>query len=97
MNTQNLKTAKLIKDILVKLAVDDKLPMDMNGLDESIFLTAFPVDKNKPVKSYIVCWVLREIEEGVGGKGDITTDTDHYTIIHRWHKQRKRRSSERTV
>jgi hypothetical protein len=34
------KTAKAIKAILVDLAISDTLPLDMNALDENVFLPA---------------------------------------------------------
>jgi hypothetical protein len=44
-STYTQAIAKAIKDVLINLAVEDKLPLDMNGLDQSLFYKA--IDDNR--------------------------------------------------
>ena len=63
--------AENIKEVLVKMAVNDSLPLDMTQLDESRFDKAlFPI---KQAISRIMT-VRKSCEEGADGSWDCSTD-----------------------
>jgi len=49
-----MKNSKRIKEVLVQLAVDDKLPLDLNELDSTIFAFA---DQNDTIGG----WSLEDV------------------------------------
>jgi uncharacterized protein (DUF433 family) len=71
----NEDKALAIKELLVDMAVNDKLPMDMTMLDESIFipiLEEYKDDKSKTIES-----IQKIIKEwGSFTTADITADCD---------------------
>jgi len=65
------KITKAIKDILIKMAINDTLPLDMTMLDESKFEAALkPLDE----ASSIINIVIASCEEGADGTWDCSTD-----------------------
>ena len=50
MKAKKMIYAERIKDILINLAIEDKLPMDLTTLDSAVFEPVFePVSMSKPV------------------------------------------------
>lgn len=51
MKGWKMKNSKRVKEILVQLAADDKLPLDMNELDSSLFAS---IDEEPSVGKWII-------------------------------------------
>lgn len=71
----NTDKALAIKDLLVQMAVNDELPMDMTLLDESIFMPI--LDEYKDNKDKVIDSIQAIIKEyGSFTTADITADCD---------------------
>jgi hypothetical protein len=80
---------KAIKDILVQMAIDDALPLDMTQLDISKFDEAFKPLEEQVKKSFeAIDNVVSSCEEGQDGRWDCSSEDgkrgfgDMITVLH---------------